>query len=74
MDGRDEALCENKLHLFLNNMLLFRNTRHLLGNNIFSLLGNKTFPAWEWNIPTLGIKDMLLVERPFTIRETASYW
>ena len=32
------------------------------GNN-YSHLGNKTFPAWEHNIPTLGIKSASSIAR-----------
>ena len=38
----------------------------------YSHLGNKTFPPWEQNIPSLGIKSPLLAKRPLVSRETAS--
>ena len=58
--------CETNLPLIFNTRPLSFNTRSLLNENTapmpmnYSHLGNKTFPAWEHNIPSVGIKSPLL--------------
>ena len=60
-DGRDwtifdnnRSLSDNNARLFLDNAALFALIVPLLGT-IYSHLGNKRFPAWEQNIPSVGI-------------------
>ena len=60
-DGRDwtifdnnRSLSDNNARLFLDNAALFALIVPLLGT-IYSHLGNIIFPAWEQNIPSVGI-------------------
>ena len=67
-DGRDGPISVNKPSLSVNNASLFFNKAPLLAlhqsmlapdvpllGTIYSHLGNVTFPAWEQNIPSVGI-------------------
>ena len=67
-DGRDGPISVNKPSLSVNNASLFFNKAPLLAlhqsmlapdvpllGTIYSHLGNVAFPAWEQNIPSVGI-------------------
>ncbi len=60
-DGRDEAFFDKNCSLFINYARLTFNKAALFAldvpllGTIYSHLGNKRFPAWEQNIPSVGI-------------------
>lgn len=60
-DGRDGAFSDNNCSLFINNARLIFNNDALFAldvpllGTIYSQRGNKRFPAWEQNIPSVGI-------------------